>query len=218
MLDGHHSRADPGRAGAAGGAAPRCCSRRSCPPRGRVALEAMRGAAGRAAPHAAAPARRPARVPPAAPRARSRRAAQLGAWALQWLACWLLLMALGLDSQRRRRRRGGRAVRRQRHRRAARRRPPNVGVFQAACVAVLAGAYHVSPADAIAYGIVLQARRGGDRADHGPARRSSTRASPGATCACARCTPRPSARPLPERRASAGSRPPPARRDCARRA
>ncbi len=35
--------------------------------------------------------------------------------------------------------------------------PANVGVFQAACVAVLAGAYHVSTPDAIAYGIVLQA-------------------------------------------------------------
>ena len=35
--------------------------------------------------------------------------------------------------------------------------PANIGVFQAACVAVLAGAYHVSTPDAIAYGIVLQA-------------------------------------------------------------
>ncbi len=35
--------------------------------------------------------------------------------------------------------------------------PANVGVFQAACVAVLAGAYHVSTPEAIAYGIVLQA-------------------------------------------------------------
>jgi phosphatidyl-myo-inositol alpha-mannosyltransferase len=35
-----------------------------------------------------------------------------------------------------------------------------VGVFQAACVAVLAGAYHVSTPDAIAYGIVLQAVEG----------------------------------------------------------
>jgi phosphatidyl-myo-inositol alpha-mannosyltransferase len=34
--------------------------------------------------------------------------------------------------------------------------PANVGIFQAACVAVLAGAYHVSTPDAIAYGIVLQ--------------------------------------------------------------
>lgn len=35
--------------------------------------------------------------------------------------------------------------------------PANVGVFQAACVLVLAGAYNVSTPEAIAYGIVLQA-------------------------------------------------------------
>ena len=81
--------------------------------------------------------------------------AQLGAWALQWLSCWLLLMALGLDSHA-----GAGAA-------AAvlfavnvtavvPATPANVGVFQAACVAVLAGAYHVSTPDAIAYGIVLQ--------------------------------------------------------------
>ena len=81
---------------------------------------------------------------------------QLGAWALQWLSCWLLLMALGLDS------RAGLAG-------AAAvlfavnvtavlpATPANVGVFQAACVAVLVGAYHVSTPDALAYGIVLQA-------------------------------------------------------------
>jgi phosphatidylinositol alpha-mannosyltransferase len=81
---------------------------------------------------------------------------QLGAWALQWMSCWLLLMALGLDSH------AGAAA-------AAGvlfavnvtavipATPANVGVFQAACVAVLAGAYHVSTPDAIAYGIVLQA-------------------------------------------------------------
>jgi len=81
---------------------------------------------------------------------------QLGAWALQWLSCWLLLMALGLEFQ------GSAAA-------AAGvlfavnvtaaipATPANVGVFQAACVAVLAGAYHVSTPDAIAYGIVLQA-------------------------------------------------------------
>ena len=34
--------------------------------------------------------------------------------------------------------------------------PANVGVFQAACVAVLAGAYHVSTPEAIAFAIVLQ--------------------------------------------------------------
>ena len=83
-------------------------------------------------------------------------AAQLGAWALQWLSCWLLLMALGLDFH------AGLAA-------AAGvlfavnvtavipATPANVGVFQAACVAVLAGAYHVSTPNAIAYGIVLQA-------------------------------------------------------------
>ena len=82
--------------------------------------------------------------------------AQLGAWTLQWLSCWLLLMALGLNFP------AGAAA-------AAGvlfavnvtavipATPANVGVFQAACVAVLAGAYHVSTPDAIAYGIVLQA-------------------------------------------------------------
>jgi phosphatidylinositol alpha-mannosyltransferase len=81
---------------------------------------------------------------------------QLSAWALQCASCWLLLMALGLD-----------------HRvgiagaagvlfavnvtAAVPATPANVGVFQAACVAVLAGAYHVSTPDAVAYGIILQA-------------------------------------------------------------
>jgi phosphatidylinositol alpha-mannosyltransferase len=80
---------------------------------------------------------------------------QLGAWGLQCLACWLLLMALGLNG------RVGIAG-------AAAvlfavnvtavipATPANIGVFQAACVAVLAGAYHVSTPDALAYGIVLQ--------------------------------------------------------------
>jgi phosphatidyl-myo-inositol alpha-mannosyltransferase len=35
--------------------------------------------------------------------------------------------------------------------------PSNLGVFQAACVAVLVGAYHVAPAQALGYGIILQA-------------------------------------------------------------
>jgi len=81
--------------------------------------------------------------------------AQLSAWALQWVACWLLLLALGLGSQA-----GAEAA-------AAvlfavnvtavvPATPANVGVFQAACVVVLAGAYHVSTPEAIAYGIVLQ--------------------------------------------------------------
>ena len=35
--------------------------------------------------------------------------------------------------------------------------PSNLGVFQAACVAVLVGAYGVAPAQALGYGIILQA-------------------------------------------------------------
>lgn len=82
--------------------------------------------------------------------------AQLSAWALQALACYLLLLAIGLDG-----RTGIGAA-------AAvllavnvtalvPATPANVGVFQAACVAVLSGAYGVSAADALGYGIVLQA-------------------------------------------------------------
>ncbi len=90
------------------------------------------------------------------PRAAARASvAQLGAWALQWLSCWLLLMALGINQA------GAGAA-------AAvlfavnvtaviPATPANVGVFQAACVAVLVGAYHASTPEAIAYGIVLQA-------------------------------------------------------------
>jgi phosphatidylinositol alpha-mannosyltransferase len=82
-------------------------------------------------------------------------AGQLLAWTLQWLSCWLLLVALGLGAH------AGAAA-------AAGvlfavnvtalmpATPANVGVFQTACVVVLAGAYHVSTPDAIAYGIVLQ--------------------------------------------------------------
>jgi phosphatidylinositol alpha-mannosyltransferase len=81
---------------------------------------------------------------------------QLSAWALQWGSCYMLLVALGLDQ------RAGFAA-------AAAvlfavnvtavipATPSNLGVFQAACVAVLAGAYHVSSADALGYGIILQA-------------------------------------------------------------
>jgi phosphatidylinositol alpha-mannosyltransferase len=78
---------------------------------------------------------------------------QLLAWAIQWLACYVLMVALGLHA-------GVGAA-------AAvlfavnvtavlPATPSNLGVFQAACVAVLS-AYHVSHTDALAYGIVLQA-------------------------------------------------------------
>ncbi|HEY1594645.1 MAG TPA: lysylphosphatidylglycerol synthase domain-containing protein [Thermoleophilaceae bacterium] len=80
---------------------------------------------------------------------------QLAAWGLQAIACYVLLIALGLDHHAS----FGAA--------AAvlfavnvtavlPATPSNLGVFQAACVAVLS-AYHVSHADALAYGIILQA-------------------------------------------------------------
>jgi phosphatidylinositol alpha-mannosyltransferase len=82
-------------------------------------------------------------------------AGQLSAWVLQWLSCYVLLVALGLDDG------AGPGA-------AAAvlfavnvtavlpATPSNIGVFQAACVAVL-GAYGVGHADALAYGIILQA-------------------------------------------------------------
>ena len=82
--------------------------------------------------------------------------AQLSAWALQWSSCYLLLVALGLDQ------RAGLGA-------AAAvllavnvtavlpLTPSNVGVFQAACVAVLHAGWGISDADALGYGIVLQA-------------------------------------------------------------
>ena len=81
--------------------------------------------------------------------------AQLAAWALQWLSCYVLLVAMGLDE------RAGLGA-------AAAvlfavnvtavlpATPSNLGIFQAACVAVL-HAYGVNSADALGYGIVLQA-------------------------------------------------------------
>ena len=80
---------------------------------------------------------------------------QLGAWAIQWLSCYVLLLALDLDAY------DGLVA-------AAAVlfavnvtavfpvTPANVGVFQAACVAVLTVGFGVSSADALAYGIVLQ--------------------------------------------------------------
>jgi phosphatidylinositol alpha-mannosyltransferase len=82
--------------------------------------------------------------------------AQFAAWGVQWLSCYVLLVALGLDD------RAGIGA-------AAAvlfavnvtavlpATPSNLGVFQAACVAVLHGAYGVHTADALGYGIILQA-------------------------------------------------------------
>ncbi len=80
---------------------------------------------------------------------------QLAAWAMQWAACYMVLLALDLSSQ------AGLAA-------AAAvllavnvsavlpATPSNVGVFQAACLVVLA-AYGVGAGPALAYGILLQA-------------------------------------------------------------
>jgi len=81
--------------------------------------------------------------------------AQLTAWAVQWLACYVLLIALGLDE------RAGigaaAAVLFAVNVTAALpATPSNLGVFQAACVAVLS-AYGIGKTDALAYGIILQA-------------------------------------------------------------
>ena len=79
---------------------------------------------------------------------------QLSAWALQCVSCFVLLEALGLHLDM-----GAAAavlfavnvtavlpV-----------TPSNLGVFQAACLAVLTGAYGVDAAHALGFGIILQA-------------------------------------------------------------
>ena len=83
-------------------------------------------------------------------------AAQLGAWAVQWLSCYFLLVALGLEA---RADLGAAAAVLFAVNVAAVLpvTPANLGVFQAACVAVLTGAYGVGPAQALGFGIILQA-------------------------------------------------------------
>ncbi len=82
--------------------------------------------------------------------------AQLGAWAIQLMACWALLFALGLDH------RAGIGA-------AAAvlfavnvtavvpATPSNIGVFQLAVISVLHTGFGISTADALAYGVILQA-------------------------------------------------------------
>ena len=83
-------------------------------------------------------------------------AAQLGAWAIQLAACWALLVALGLDDQ------AGIGA-------AAAvlfavnvtavvpATPSNIGVFQLAVISVLHTGFGIGTADALAYGVILQA-------------------------------------------------------------
>jgi len=83
-------------------------------------------------------------------------AAQLAAWAIQLAACWALLYALGLDGK------AGIGA-------AAAvlfavnvtavvpATPSNIGVFQLAVISVLHTGFGISTADALAYGVILQA-------------------------------------------------------------
>jgi phosphatidylinositol alpha-mannosyltransferase len=82
--------------------------------------------------------------------------AQFAAWTLQWLSCYTLLVALGLNHQ------AGLDA-------AAAvlfavnitavlpATPANLGVFQAACAAVLHAGWHVGLGTGVAYGVILQA-------------------------------------------------------------
>ena len=114
-------------------------------------------------------------------------ALQLSAWVIQWLSCYVLLVALGLDD-----RAGVGAA-------AAVLfavnvtavlpiTPSNLGVFQFACVAVLAGAYGVGKADALAYGIILQAVEIATAVVMGAPALGQENATGAARC-CAPCTP-----------------------------
>ncbi|MGZ8635121.1 MAG: flippase-like domain-containing protein, partial [Solirubrobacteraceae bacterium] len=80
---------------------------------------------------------------------------QLTAWAIQWLSCYVLLVALGLD-QRAGIGAAAAVLFAVNVTAALPATPSNLGVFQAACVAVLS-AYGVGHTDALAYGIILQA-------------------------------------------------------------
>jgi phosphatidylinositol alpha-mannosyltransferase len=81
---------------------------------------------------------------------------QLAAWGLQLMSCWLLLRALGIEGQAGV---GGAAavLFAVNATSVVPATPANLGLFQAACAAVLVGAYHVSLPEALAYGLVLQA-------------------------------------------------------------
>jgi phosphatidylinositol alpha-mannosyltransferase len=83
-------------------------------------------------------------------------AAQLGAWALQTVSCYLLLVALGLSHKVGIA--GAAAVLFAVNISAVLpATPANLGVFQAACVAVLHAGWHVGFGTGVAYGVILQA-------------------------------------------------------------
>jgi phosphatidylinositol alpha-mannosyltransferase len=83
--------------------------------------------------------------------------AQMTAWGIQWLSCYVLLVALGLDHHGAGMGAAAAVLFAVNVTAVLPVTPSNLGVFQAACVAVLAGGYGISHADALGYGIILQA-------------------------------------------------------------
>ena len=82
---------------------------------------------------------------------------QLTAWFLQLLSCYVLMVALGLDHGAADLGAAAAVLFAVNVSAVLPLTPSNIGVFQAACVLVLNRAYGVSYADALAYGIILQA-------------------------------------------------------------
>jgi phosphatidyl-myo-inositol alpha-mannosyltransferase len=83
--------------------------------------------------------------------------AQLGAWAVQCLSCYVLFVALDLDRWHTNFGTAAAILFAVNVTAVLPLTPSNLGVFQAACVAVLSYAYGVPPALALGYGIILQA-------------------------------------------------------------
>jgi len=84
--------------------------------------------------------------------------AQMGAWALQLLACLVLFTALGLDGSDQINLGAAAAVLFAVNVTAVvPATPSNIGVFQLAVISVLTTGFGVSAADALAYGVILQA-------------------------------------------------------------
>ena len=100
-------------------------------------------------------AQRPEGLPRPAPRPVGA-GAQLGAWAIQLASCYALFVALGLELEAGIGAAACGAVRGQRHR-GRPGDPSNIGVFQLAVISVLSGGFGVPAADALAYGVILQA-------------------------------------------------------------
>ena len=82
---------------------------------------------------------------------------QLLAWALQMVSCYVLMVALGLDARGADLGAAAAVLFAVNVSAVLPLTPSNLGVFQAACVLVLNRAYGISYADALAYGIILQA-------------------------------------------------------------